>query len=49
MVGAAYNAQYNAGGNKDNALRDKAIATLKKVVAGDKVEAAKAALTELTK
>ncbi len=49
LVGAAYNAQYNASGNKDAALRDKAIATLKKVVAGDKVEAAKAALTELTK
>ena len=49
LVGAAYNAQYNAGGNKDAVLRDKAVATLKKVTAGDKVEAAKAALTELTK
>uniref|UniRef100_UPI004055D758 tetratricopeptide repeat protein n=1 Tax=Alistipes sp. TaxID=1872444 RepID=UPI004055D758 len=49
LVGAAYNAQYNASGNKDAALRDKAVATLKKVVAGDKVEAAKAALAELTK
>ena len=49
LVGAAYNAQYNASGNKNTALRDKAIATLKKVTAGDKVEAAKAALAELTK
>ena len=49
LVGAAYNAQYNAGGNKDVSLRDKAIATLKKVVAGDKMEAAKAALAELAK
>ena len=47
LVGAAYNAQYNAGGNKDAALRDKAIATLKKVTAGDKVEAAKTALAGL--
>lgn len=49
LVGAAYNAQYNAGGNKDVALRDKAIATLKKVTAGSSVAAAKAALTDLTK
>ncbi len=49
LVGAAYNAQYNAGGNKDAALRDKAIATLKKVTAGSSVAAAKAALTDLTK
>jgi len=47
LVGAAYNAQYNAGGNKDAALREKAVATLKKVTAGDKVEAAKAALEGL--
>jgi hypothetical protein len=49
LVGAAYNTQYNAGGNADAVLRDKAVATLKKVTAGDKVEAAKAALAELTK
>lgn len=49
LVGAAYNTQYNAGGNADAVLRDKAVATLKKVSAGDKVEAAKAALAELTK
>ena len=49
LVGAAYNTQYNASGNKNTALRDKAIATLKKVTAGASVEAAKAALAELTK
>ena len=47
LVGAAYNAQYNAGGNKDAALREKAVATLKKVTAGASVEAAKAALAGL--
>ena len=49
LVGAAYNAQYNAGGNKDAALREKAVATLKKVTAGASVEAAKAALADLEK
>ena len=49
LVGAAYNAQYNASGNKNIALRDKAIATLKKVTAGASVEAAKAALADLEK
>ena len=49
LVAAAYNAQYNAGGNKDAALREKAIATFKKVTAGNGVEAAKAALADLAK
>ena len=49
LLGAAYNDKYNASGNKDIASRDKAIATLKKVTAGASVEAAKAALAELTK
>ena len=49
LVAAAYNAQYNAGGNKDAALREKAIATFKKVTAGTGVEAAKAALADLAK
>ena len=49
LVAAAYNAQYNAGGNKDAALREKAIATFKKVTAGAGVEAAKAALADLEK
>ena len=48
-VGAAYNAQYNASGNKNEILREKAVAELKKVVAGPRVDAAKAALTDLTK
>ena len=49
LVAAAYNAQYNAGGNKDAVLREKAIATFKKVTAGAGVEAAKAALADLEK
>ena len=49
IVGAAYNAQYNASGNKNEALRDKAVATLKKVVAGPRVAAAKTALANLLK
>ena len=49
LVAAAYNAQYNAGGNKDASLRDKAIETFKKVTSGAGVEAAKAALADLTK
>ena len=49
LVGAAHNAKYNASGNKDVASREKAIAALKKVTAGASVEAAKAALAELTK
>ena len=49
LVGAAYNAQYNASGNKDINLRDKAISTLKKVTAGTSVAAAKAALADLEK
>ena len=47
IIGAAYNAKYNAGGNKDVALKDKAMAYLQKVVAGNSVEAAKAALENL--
>ena len=47
IIGAAYNAKYNAGGNKDVALKDKAVAYLQKVVAGNSVEAAKAALDSL--
>jgi tetratricopeptide (TPR) repeat protein len=49
LIGAAYNAKYNAGGNKDAALKDKAVAYLNKVVAGNSVEVAKAAVAELTK
>ena len=49
IVGAAYNAQYNAGGNKDTGLKAKAEEYLKKVTAGANVEAAKAALEALTK
>ena len=49
LIGAAYNAKYNAGGNKDAALKDKAVAFLNKVVAGNSVEAAKAAVADLTK
>ena len=48
LIGAAYNAKYNAGGNKDAALRDKAVEYLNKVVAGNSVEAAKAAVKDLT-
>ena len=47
IIGAAYNAKYNAGGNKDMALKDKAVAYLQKVVAGNSVEAAKGALENL--
>ena len=49
LVAAAYNALYNAGGNKDASLRDKAIETFKKVTSGSGLEAAKAALADLTK
>ena len=47
IIGAAYNAKYNAGGNKDAALKDKAMAYLQKVVAGNSVDAAKAAIENL--
>lgn len=47
IIGAAFNAKYNAGGNKDAALKDKAVAYLQKVTAGGSVEAAKAALESL--
>ena len=49
VVGAAYNTLYNNSGNKNEIYRTKAIATLQKVTAGDKVAAAKTALTSLTK
>ena len=49
ILAAAYNAKYNEGGNKDASLRDKAVATFKKVTAGSGVEAAKAALADLLK
>ncbi|MBO5234660.1 MAG: tetratricopeptide repeat protein [Alistipes sp.] len=48
LIGAAYNAKYNAGGNKDAALKDKAVEYLNKVVAGNSVEAAKGAVADLT-
>lgn len=47
IIGAAFNAKYNAGGNKDMAMKDKAVAYLQKVVAGNSVEAAKSALENL--
>ena len=47
IIGAAYNAKYNAGGNKDVALKDQAVSYLQKVVAGNSVEAAKGALENL--
>lgn len=49
LIGAAYNALYNAGGNKDASLREKAVEVLKKVTSGSSVEAAKAALGDLAK
>jgi hypothetical protein len=49
IIGAAYNAKYNAGGNKDAALKAKAMEYLQKVVSGNSVEAAKTALAELSK
>lgn len=47
-VGAAYNALYNASGNKNEAHRNNAINALKKVTAGNSVAAAQAALKSLT-
>ena len=47
IIGAAYNAKYNAGGNTDAALKDKAVAYLQKVTAGGSVDAAKGALENL--
>ena len=49
MIGAAYNAKYNAGGNKDEALKNKVVEYMSKVTAGNNVEAAKAAIADLTK
>ncbi len=49
LVGAAYNAKYNASGNKDLALKDKAVEALKKVVAGSNVEAAAKSVADLSK
>jgi tetratricopeptide (TPR) repeat protein len=48
-IGAAYNAKYNAGGNKDEALKNKVVEYMSKVVAGNAVEGAKAAIADLTK
>lgn len=47
LIGAAYNAQYNASGNANIALREKAVSYLKKVTAGANVATAKAALDGL--
>ena len=49
LIGAAYNAQFNASGNKNEALYNLAVATLKKVTSGPRLEAAKTALTALAK
>jgi tetratricopeptide (TPR) repeat protein len=49
LVGAAYNAKYNASNNTDKASMAKAVEYFQKVTAGANVEAAKAALTDLTK
>lgn len=47
IVGAAYNAKYNASNNTDKASMAKAIDYFQKVTAGTNVEAAKAALEAL--
>ena len=47
IVGAAYNAKYNASNNTDKASMAKAIEYFQKVTAGANVEAAKAALEAL--
>ena len=49
IVGAAYNAKYNASNNTDKVSMAKAVEYFKKVTAGANVEAAKAALADLTK
>ena len=49
ILGAAYNAQYNATGNKNESLYNMAVATLKKVTSGSSLEAAKSALANLAK
>ena len=49
LVGAAYNAQFNASGNKNEAFYNMAVATLKKVTSGPRLEAAKSALAALAK
>ncbi|MBE6174782.1 MAG: tetratricopeptide repeat protein [Rikenellaceae bacterium] len=49
IVGAAYNAKYNASNNTDKVSMEKAVEYFKKVTAGANVEAAKAALADLTK
>lgn len=49
LIGAAYNAKYNASGNKDVTMKDKAIEALKKVVAGSNVEAAAKSVADLSK
>ena len=47
IVGAAYNAKYNASNNTDKASMAKAVEYFQKVTAGSNVEAAKAALEAL--
>ena len=49
LIGAAYNAQFNASGNKNEAFYNLAVATLKKVTSGPRLEAAKSALADLAK
>lgn len=49
IVGAAHNAKYNASNNTDKVSMEKAVEYFKKVTAGANVEAAKAALADLTK
>ena len=49
LIGAAYNAQFNASGNKNEAFYNLAVATLKKVTSGPRLEAAKTALADLAK
>lgn len=47
-IGAAYNELFNASGRKNEALRDKAVAALRKVTTGSYVTAAQTALKSLT-
>ena len=49
LIGAAYNAQFNASGNKNEYLYNMAVATMKKVTSGPRSEAAKKALADLAK
>lgn len=49
LVGAAYNAKYNASNNTDKVSMAKAVEYFQKVTAGAHAEAAKTALADLTK